>query len=273
MDRRVGVYVDVSNIRLVAGAAVQYDALRRFACRGGAEPQRLNLYLAYDEFLADQSMEYKTKALRFHAALRDQGFRVTLKKVKRYRDDDGNEVTKANADLDMAVDALTESDRLDTVLLVTGDGDFVQVVRGLQTRGCRVEVLAFDHVSKELRDAADFYINGYLVPGVVAQRDVSRGSAEKSPKWGEMGSRVRGICHSLKADEGYGFMSYWPVMPTEQIITRDGMQSAFFRTSSIPESLSLSQIPSRYVIFEFDLIASSRGTNPEAQNIEVLSTR
>lgn len=272
MDRRVGVYVDESNIRLVPGASVQYDALRKFACRGGAEPQRLNVYLAFDESRANQSLEYKSKALRFHAALRDQGFRVTLKKVKRYRDDDGNEVTKANADLDMAVDALTESDRLDTVLLVTGDGDFVQVVRGLQTRGCRVEVLAFDHVSQELRDAADFYINGYLIPGLVIQRDAGRFSTEK-PKWGETGSRVRGICHSLKADEGYGFMSYWKAMPTDQIITREGMQPAFFRTSSIPESLSLSQIPSRYVIFEFDLVPSSRGSNPEAQNVEVVSTR
>ena len=36
----------------------------------------------------------------------------------------------------------------------TGDGDFVQVVRALQNKGCRVEVLAFDNVSEELRREA-----------------------------------------------------------------------------------------------------------------------
>ncbi|WP_247392596.1 NYN domain-containing protein [Ralstonia pseudosolanacearum] len=59
-----------------------------------------------------------------------------MKNVKHFKDEEGNDVSKSNADLDMAVDALTESERLDTVLLVTGDGDFVQVVRALQSKGC-----------------------------------------------------------------------------------------------------------------------------------------
>jgi uncharacterized LabA/DUF88 family protein len=169
--RRVGVYVDASNVGMNGGHGMRYDVLRDLSCRNNGEAQRLNAYVAFDQRRAEQSPEYGAKSKGFQSALRDQGFRVTVKTVKHFKDEEGAEVSKSNADLDMAVDALTESERLDTVLLVTGDGDFVQVVRALQSKGCRVEVLGFDNVSRELRDAADQFINGYLIPGLLPVRD------------------------------------------------------------------------------------------------------
>lgn len=268
MSRRVGVYVDASNIEMNGGHGLRFDVLRELACRNSGEPQRLNVYLAYDERRAEQSTEYKQKALRYHAAIRDQGFRVAIKKVKHYQDEEGHEVSKSNADLDMAVDALTESDRLETVLLVTGDGDFVQVVRALQSRGCRVEVLAFSNVSRELKDAADMFINGYLIPGLLFVRD----TGGPGKRWGDIGSRVRGICHNIKPDENFGFMSYWKQTPDSHIMTTTGMVSAYFKTSSIPDSIALSKLPSRHIVFEFELVQPTKpGAAPEAREIEVLS--
>ena len=165
--RRVGVYVDASNIGLNGGHGMRFEALRALACRGGGEAQRLNVYLAFDQRRAETSYDYAGKARGYQAVLRDQGFRVTVKNVKHFKNEDGEEVSKSNADLDMAVDALTESERLDTVMLATGDGDFVQVVRALQSKGCRVEVWDKKNVAKELRDAADQYINGYTIPGLL----------------------------------------------------------------------------------------------------------
>ena len=46
---KVGVYVDAENLRLNGGFGMQYDVLREFACRDGAEAARLNVYVAYDE--------------------------------------------------------------------------------------------------------------------------------------------------------------------------------------------------------------------------------
>lgn len=110
--RRVGVYVDSSNVTMCGGAGLRYDVLRKLACRGGGEAQRLNTYLAYDERRAEGDFAYKDRSKRFQSILRDQGFRITVKKVKHFRDDEGVETKKSNADLDMAVDALTESERL-----------------------------------------------------------------------------------------------------------------------------------------------------------------
>jgi len=119
--------------------------------------------LSYDEERAETNTVYRDKARAYQSALRELGYKVIEKRVKWFQDEAGNRFGKANADLDMAVDVLLQSENLDRVLLVTGDGDFVQVVRALQNKGCRVETLAFDNVSEELRRESDMFISGYLV--------------------------------------------------------------------------------------------------------------
>lgn len=79
---------------------------------------------------AETNTVYRDKARAYQSALREIGYKVIEKRVKWFQDEAGNRYGKANADLDMAVDAvLLQSENLDRVLLVTGDGDFVQVVR------------------------------------------------------------------------------------------------------------------------------------------------
>jgi len=267
--RRVGVYVDASNVGMNGGHGMRFDVLRELACRAGGEAQRLNVYLAFDQRRADGFQEYATKARGYQSALRDQGFRVTVKQVRHFTDEDGNEASKSNADLDMAVDALTESERLDTVLLVTGDGDFVQVVRALQSKGCRVEVLGFENVSKELRDAADQYMNGYLIPGLLP----TRAATDPRARWGQTGSRVRGLCNRFFADEGYGFIGYWPAVPQSSVLTASETQPVFFRPASLVDAMTISKLPSRALVLEFDLVEPARpGGAPEARRIEIVTS-
>ena len=130
---RVGVYVDVENIIRNGGRGMGFDVLRDLACRDGANAIRLNAYLAFDEGRAERDVDYRNRATRYHFALRDVGFKVIEKPVQWYTNEDGGQVSKANSDLDLAVDLLLQSAKLDRVVLVTGDGDFVQVVRGCKT--------------------------------------------------------------------------------------------------------------------------------------------
>jgi len=81
--------------------------------------------------------------------------------------DEGILTTKANADMDLAIDALHQARNLDRVILLTGDGDFIRLVLALQNMGCRVEVIGFKYVSSELKEAADSYLSGYLIPGLL----------------------------------------------------------------------------------------------------------
>src|SRR3972149_8265197 len=124
---RIGVFVDVANLSQNGGFGLRYDLLRDFACRGDAEAIRLNAYVAFDDQKAERDEPYRQGQKGFHSLLRDFGYKVIEKRVKWYVDEDGTGYGKANAGLDLAVDALLQSENLDRVLLATGDGDFVQV--------------------------------------------------------------------------------------------------------------------------------------------------
>lgn len=128
---RVGVYAGVANMYRNGGQRMQYDVLREFACRDYAEPVRLNAYVTFDAERAKRDVNYRDDALSFHSKLRDYGYKVIVKEIKWYRDDGGTRMGKADADLDLAVDALLQSENLDRVLIASGDGEFVNVARAL----------------------------------------------------------------------------------------------------------------------------------------------
>jgi uncharacterized LabA/DUF88 family protein len=60
----------------------------------------------------------------------------------------------------IAIDAISLAERVDVVILVTGDGDFVALVNMLQGRGVRVEVASFrESTSDNLMHSADDHLN------------------------------------------------------------------------------------------------------------------
>ena len=129
--------------------------------------------------------------------LRQCGFKVIKKYVKHFVDDEGILTTKANADMDLAIDALLQARNLDRIILLTGDGDFIRLVLALQNMGCRVDVIAFKHASTELKEVADSYLSGYLIPGLLP---MGSSSAE---------NRQRGVVINYNSERGFGFMRHY----------------------------------------------------------------
>ena len=269
---KVGVYVDVANVTMNGGYGMQFDVLREFACHDNAEVVRLNAYVIYDEARAAEDPNYAEGQRNFHSSLRDFGYKVIQKNVKRYTNAEGTTIAKANTDLDMAVDMLLQSEKLDRVLMLTGDGDFVQVVLALQNRGCRVELVAFENVSSKLRREVDMFMPGWLIPNLLPIKDMQRGA----PAWGEIGSRVRGVCYYHKDVEGYGFMRFLDRMDADLWISdtrhKDSpYKTVYFHDSHLLDRLEPGEIPNRDIIFEFDLNKSTRNEGFEARNIKVVA--
>lgn len=265
---RVGVYVDVSNLTMNGGYGMRYEVLREFACRNGARPVRLNAYVSFDEQRANTDTDYRDGQRRFHSALRDMGFKVIRKITKWYTDDTGARFGKANVDLDLAVDVLLQSDKLDKVLLATGDGDFTRVVSTIQNKGCRVEILAFDNVSRELKDEADLYISGYLVPNLLPFKGL-----EDYAVWGTKGSFVRGVC--VSHDKGFGFLRFMRDFQGElwRIDNRDPespYSNIFFHDSNLPGNVDYFKLPDRDLIFEFEIADGTEPGKTQAINIGAL---
>ncbi len=254
---KVGVFVDSANIYRNGGHRLQYDVLREFALRDAGQLMRLNAYVTLDTERAGDDPEYRSKTQGFFSALRDFGYKVNIKEVKWFSDDSGNRIPKANSDLDLAVDVLLQSENLDRILLVTGDGDFVQVVRALQNKGCRVEVVAMDNVSSDLKQEADMYMSGYLIPNLIPFPNPNN-------RWGEVHNRVRGWCYYYDSGKGIGYMRYLARIDRDLWLTdkrknpNSPYESAFFHFSRLENGGLSGKLPNRELIFEFNLVPSDR---------------
>jgi uncharacterized LabA/DUF88 family protein len=267
---RAGVYVDVENISRNGGRGMRYDVLRDFACREGADALRLNAYLAYDAERARHDPAYRGNATGFHFALRNTGFKVIEKPVQWYTNEDGSRVSKANSDLDLAVDMLLQSARLDRVVLASGDGDFTQVVRALQNNGCRVELLAFQNVSYQLRCEADLFVSGYLIPALLPQP----APPGRGPRWGDIDGRVRGTCRYYNPQKHFGFLRYYIGMDnltvTDPTSSESPCRDAFFVDADVPAEVDLGRLPSRDMVFEFTLVPGQVSGKKAAVDMELV---
>ncbi|RMD47088.1 MAG: NYN domain-containing protein [Aquificota bacterium] len=100
----------------------------------------------------------------FINTLKHIGYHVRVKEPKIFKsiDEQGNLWTTIKADWDMgiAMDAISMAEKIDVAILASGDGDFVDLVRYLHTKGVKVEIAAFKQTAaKELIEIADEFID------------------------------------------------------------------------------------------------------------------
>lgn len=80
--------------------------------------------------------------IRFYLKLQKFGYKLFLKPVKTYFQDDGSTQRKANCDIEMAFYLMKEKDNFKRVILLSGDGDFLPVLKYLEKIGKEVIILA-----------------------------------------------------------------------------------------------------------------------------------
>lgn len=150
---RVGLFVDVPNVIYAAerrNITLDFGRVLEYFTRD----RELVRATAYAPISDDPAA--KLESQRFAHHFLGHPYRLVTKPLKRFADGS----MKANFDIELAVDILTMSDRLDVVVLMSGDGDFRRVVDLVASRGVRVEVVAFSETaSSELKTVADLYID------------------------------------------------------------------------------------------------------------------
>ena len=146
-DQRVAVLVDVQNMyysaRNLFNARINFSKLLT-----AAKHKRLLVRaIAYVIKTEDN------KSSEFFEAVHSAGFEVKEKELQIFYD--GH--LKGDWDLGIAMDAIRLGQKVDSVVLVSGDGDFKPLVNYLQqSLGCLVEVVAFKKTAnKELIEMAD----------------------------------------------------------------------------------------------------------------------
>lgn len=95
------------------------------------------------------------KRVQFYLKLKDFGYELYLKPVKLYEQNDGITKRKANCDVEMAFYLMKEKDNFNRVIILSGDGDFLPVLKYLREIGKEVIILARGpRTAKEIRQFA-----------------------------------------------------------------------------------------------------------------------
>ena len=150
-EQRVGVLVDVSNMYHSAKNLYKKRVDFKEVLKDAVAGRKLIRAIAY-------AIKTETEEeMPFFEALSQQGFEVRMKDLQIF----AGGAKKADWDVGITVDAIKLAEKLDVIILVTGDGDYLPLVSYLQnTKGCLVEVMAFRQTaSNKLIEEADDFLN------------------------------------------------------------------------------------------------------------------
>jgi uncharacterized LabA/DUF88 family protein len=150
INQRIGVFVDVQNMYYSAKQLYSSKVNFRTILTDAIVGRELVRAIAY-VIKADVKDENT-----FYDALEDMGFEVRAKDLQVFY----SGAKKGDWDVGIAMDVMRLAPKLDTVVLVSGDGDFSDLLEHAKSLGCRTEVVAFGKTtSHKLRDVTDLFID------------------------------------------------------------------------------------------------------------------
>ena len=143
--QRVGVFIDTANLyhsaKHLYKARVNFQKVLEEAV-GGRFLVRAIAYVISTEAGDEKN---------FFEALTKMGIETKVKDLQIFADG----AKKADWDVGIAIDAVKLAPKLDTVVLATGDGDFVPLIQYLDVHGVQTEVISFGRSSSaKLKEAA-----------------------------------------------------------------------------------------------------------------------
>ena len=149
-EQRVGVFIDTQNLyhsaRNLYKARVNFGAVLKEAVAG----RKLVRAVAY--VITTEAGDEKN----FFDALTKLGIETKTKDLQIFH----TGTKKGDWDVGLTVDAIKMSPRLDSVVLVSGDGDYIPLVEYLQTQGVQVEVVSFGKsTSNKLLEVVDDFVD------------------------------------------------------------------------------------------------------------------
>ncbi len=150
-EQRVGVFIDAQNLYHSAKNLYHSKVNFKQIMEDAIGERALIRALAY--VITTESGEESS----FFEALEKLGIETKTKDLQIFF----GGAKKADWDVGLAIDAVKMAPKLDTIILVSGDGDFIPLVEYLQmNEGCQVEVVSFGRSSSsKLMEAADDFMD------------------------------------------------------------------------------------------------------------------
>ena len=148
--QRVAVLIDVQN--LYHSAKNLYKSRVNFRSVLKLAVAQRNLIRAFAYVIKTKGGEEKA----FFEALIKLGIETRVKDLQEFH----GGMKKGDWDVGISIDAVRIAPAVDTIVLASGDGDFIQLVEYLKNQGKRVEIIAFGRSSSsKLREAVDGFMD------------------------------------------------------------------------------------------------------------------
>ncbi|NJL96356.1 NYN domain-containing protein [Candidatus Gracilibacteria bacterium] len=147
-NKKVSIYIDSANLYFASNVAKLKIDFIQFAkwFKKNCKLTGLNFYTAFNPD--------DPKQLTFLKELEDEGYRIVKKPIKVFETS-----KKGNMDIELAVDALLQKDMYETLILLSGDGDFSYLVQALAALGRETIIIGIGgFTSYELhQEASDYF--------------------------------------------------------------------------------------------------------------------
>lgn len=155
---KTALFIDGSNIS-AAAKSVGYEVDYKKLLPAFDKDNSLLRAFYYTAVLPDEEGHVRMRPLIDF--LEYNGYSLVTKQCKTFKDPlTGLTKVKGNMDIEIAVDAMELADKLDFMVLFSGDGDFTRLVKAVQSKAVHVTVVsAMDTVADELRRQADLFID------------------------------------------------------------------------------------------------------------------
>lgn len=184
-QQRVGVFIDTQNLyhsaKNLYHARVNFGAIMKEVVAGRSLIRAIAYVITTES--GDET--------NFFDALGKLGIETKTKNLQIF----SGGAKKGDWDVGLAVDAIKLAPKLDTVIIASGDGDFIPLVEYLQTNeGCQVEVISFGKSSSQkLKEVADDFIDMCDAPSkyVMMQGNQGNNNGAGSNQKDNSGSKTR----------------------------------------------------------------------------------
>lgn len=159
-EEKIALFIDGSNLYSTA-RSLNFDIDYKKLYQVFADEGRLVRAFYYTAFVEDQEYSPLRPLIDW---LDYNGYTMVTKPAKEYTDNAGRRKVKGNMDIELAVDMMELSDKIDHAVLFSGDGDFRYLVEAIQRRGVRVTVISSTRaqpstIADELRRQADHFVD------------------------------------------------------------------------------------------------------------------
>lgn len=159
-DEKLAIFIDGANL-YASVRSLEFDIDYRLLMSWAASKGRFVRAFYYTALVEDQEYSPLRPLVDW---LDYNGYTIVTKPTKEFTDGEGNRRHKGNMDIELAIDMLEMAEKVDHIMLFSGDGDFRRLIEAVQRKGVRVTVVSSvksspPMVADELRRQADYFLD------------------------------------------------------------------------------------------------------------------